>query len=106
MTKKKKYCKTDESVVKRVKAMDEAFNSALEAMSTLEKDLDTIWHIRDTIAVLEDYQTSGLWKRDFEADESGALPPDCPRGVLSEDGLYDLLRDYDELMARMKDLHL
>ena len=32
-----------------------------------------------------------LWKEDFEADEKGLIPKDIKRGVLSEDGLYDLL---------------
>ena len=35
------------------------------------------------------YET--LWKEDFEADEQGLIPKDMKRGVLSEDGLYDLL---------------
>ena len=30
-------------------------------------------------------------------DEAGLLPPDLKRGVLSEDGVYDLLSEYDTL---------
>ena len=37
------------------------------------------------------YET--LWKEDFEADEQGLIPKDTKRGVLSEDGLYNLLQD-------------
>ncbi|MCR5529213.1 MAG: Spx/MgsR family RNA polymerase-binding regulatory protein [Saccharofermentans sp.] len=33
-----------------------------------------------------------LWKDDFEADEKGLIPKDMKRGVLSEDGLYNLLQ--------------
>ena len=36
-------------------------------------------------------------KRDFEADEAGLLPKGLKRGVLSEDGIYDLLEEYKEL---------
>ena len=36
---------------------------------------------------------SGAWLRDYEADEAGLLPPGFRRGVLSEDGLYNLLAD-------------
>ena len=36
------------------------------------------------------YET--LWKDDFEADEKGLIPKDMKRGVLSEDGLYNLLQ--------------
>jgi len=40
---------------------------------------------------LSAYYTSDDWKRDFAADEAGLLPKDLKRGVLSEDGIYDLL---------------
>ena len=40
---------------------------------------------------LEKYYTGKLWKRDFAADEAGLLPPGLKRGVLSEDGVYNLL---------------
>lgn len=40
---------------------------------------------------LDAYYTSGEWREDYEADERGELPPDLKRGVLSQDGLYDLL---------------
>ena len=42
-------------------------------------------------AALETYYTSGQWLEDYEADERGELPPDLKRGVLSQDGMYDLL---------------
>ena len=37
---------------------------------------------------------SELWKLDFAADEAGNLPPDLKRGILSEDGIWNLLTDY------------
>ena len=47
---------------------------------------------------LEEYYLSYEWKKDFEADEEGLLPKDLKRGVLSEDGIYDLLEEYKELI--------
>lgn len=44
---------------------------------------------------LRAYMESGQWRLDFEADEAGLLPKDLKRGVLSEDGLYDLLEELD-----------
>ena len=44
----------------------------------------------DKIILSSYYET--LWKDDFEADEQGLIPKDMKRGVLSEDGLYDLLQ--------------
>ena len=45
----------------------------------------------EALAILEAYYTSGLWLSDYEADERGELPKDLKRGVLSQDGLYNLL---------------
>ena len=36
-----------------------------------------------------------------EADEDGKLPADLKRGVLSEDGIYDLLSDNNELVSKL-----
>ena len=43
-------------------------------------------------AELEDYYESGQWLNDYEADERGELPRDLKRGVLSQDGLWELLQ--------------
>ena len=48
-------------------------------------------HAPEKLAALNTYYTSGQWRDDYEADERGELPPDLKRGVLSQDGLYDLL---------------
>ncbi len=40
---------------------------------------------------LSAYYSSDAWKRDFATDEAGLLPKDLKRGVLSEDGIYNLL---------------
>lgn len=44
---------------------------------------------------LKEYYESGLWLSDYEADERGELPADLKRGVLSQDGLYNLLNDIE-----------
>jgi hypothetical protein len=47
----------------------------------------------ETIAALSAYYSSGEWLEDYEADERGEFPPDLKRGVLSQDGLYNLLEE-------------
>ena len=47
---------------------------------------------------LRRYYESPQWKRDFLADEAGLLPRGFPRGVLSEDGLYDLLEETEGMV--------
>ncbi|MBO4903081.1 MAG: DUF4298 domain-containing protein [Lachnospiraceae bacterium] len=52
--------------------------------------------LRDLIAELEAYYTSDEWKKDFADDEAGLLPGNLKRGVLSEDGIHNLLSEYYE----------
>ena len=51
--------------------------------------------ITEDVRVLAEYYQS-LWRAGFEADEVGLLPDNLPRGVLSEDALYNALSDYEE----------
>ena len=44
---------------------------------------------------------SGEWQSDFEADERGEIPKDYPRGVLSEDGLYNALDRLQDVLGQM-----
>ena len=57
--------------------------------------------IKEDVAELSKYYGSELWKQDFAADGAGNLPPDLKRGVLSEDGIWNLLSDYRESHHRL-----
>lgn len=46
------------------------------------------------IQELETYYRSDEWKQDFADDEAGRLPKQLKRGVLSEDGIYNLLERF------------
>ena len=50
------------------------------------------------IQELEAYYTSPKWKEDFATDEAGKLPKNLKRGVLSEDGIYNVLERNKELL--------
>ena len=81
--------------LERIKGMEQRFNNALAAMK--DGSADSLKAIEEDIAELSKYYGSELWKQDFAADEAGKLPPDLKRGVLSEDGIWNLLSDYREL---------
>lgn len=53
---------------------------------------------------LEEYYQSPLWLADWDADHQGLLPPGLPRGVLSQDGLYDLLCEQQTLHRQLSAL--
>ena len=76
--------------IRRFEAMMERVQAAVAAG-------DDPASVAEDASALAAYYAGPLWKRDYAADERGALPPDLKRGVLSQDGLYDLLADYDRL---------
>ena len=41
------------------------------------------------------YYEGGQWLKDYKADENGLLPKELKRGVLSEDGVYNLITELD-----------
>lgn len=55
---------------------------------------------------MSDYYGSKQWREDFEADEQGLYPEDLKRGVLSEDGVYNLLEQNKEIMDVLKSIDI
>ena len=49
---------------------------------------------------LEEYYVSPQWQEDYAADEAGLLPADLKRGVLSQDGISDLLDRFSDLKKK------
>lgn len=42
------------------------------------------------------YYEGGQWLADYEADQRGELPRELKRGVLSQDGVWELLEEISE----------
>ena len=62
------------------------------------KEMEEIYdRVRKDLAALKEYEESGLWLQDYEADERGELPRDLKRGVLSQDGLDEVFEEAKEL---------
>ena len=93
---KKNYTDT----AKRIEAMSRAMARVQRAVDALNRDMDRMGKLGATVKELDEYQRSGLWLKDFEADEAGSIPADVNRAVLSEDDLYNLLQAWDELKQR------
>ena len=79
----------------RIQEMEERLNRAAEALARLDSALEDLEGLRQDLAALADYYEGPLWREDLAADEAGELPSSLRRGVLSEDGLYDLLLEAD-----------
>ena len=81
--------------------MELRMERAAKAVMELSAALDNYEAAQEDIAALNDYYGSEAWKQDFVADEAGLLPADLKRGVLSEDGIWNLLSDASELDKRL-----
>ncbi len=81
--------------IDRIKEYEKTMDGAKFAMTL--KDASTSTDLKALICKLNIYYQSAEWKVDHGYDEAGLLPPDLKRGVLSEDGIYNLLEEYKEL---------
>ena len=77
------------------------FREVEDAVKQAEIGVDMLLDQWTNICILNDYLDSGEWQSDFEADERGKIPKDYPRGVLSEDGLYNVLHRLQDVLGQM-----
>ena len=89
--------------LRRIRKMERHLNRASAALKRLSSALDKYDETKEDIAVLSTYYASNDWKQDFADDEAGRLPKNLMRGVLSEDGIWNLLEAHRELQERIKD---
>ena len=82
----------------------EAFERASEVVAGLSSSLEKFAQLQESVDALEAYYGSKEWKKDFRDDEKGLLPTDLKRGVLSEDGVWNLLEEIRAIKERMQDL--
>lgn len=90
-----------EKAVKRISEMEAILDEAHKRIHALEEAIEAFEEYQDSIRELDRYYSGKDWKNDFEADERGELPVDLKRGVLSEDAVYDLLEQNQDLLNRL-----
>ncbi len=92
--------------IERIKEMEERLDRVTEWLKAAGQKVkasgDSQYHddreIKEDIRLLDEYYKSEMWRTDFEADEKGELPGTLKRGVLSEDAIYNVLTEFDELI--------
>lgn len=94
----------DSEQLARIRAMEQALNEAAPAAAALLAALEAYEAVLPQLRSLAAYCESPLWLQDHDADRAGRLPADLPRGVLSQDALYDLLCDSDRLRQELRRL--
>ena len=87
----------------RIERAEAALSRAEEAVNHLERAWEQFLAAQEDFAVLQQYLNSEERREDIMADEAGRLPAELRRGVLSEDGVWNLLERRDALMDELKE---
>ena len=90
--------------IERIKTMEQHLDRASQAVMRLSAALDDYAEAQEALRELNTYYGSDEWKQDFADDEAGLLPDDLKRGVLSEDGIWNVLTDSSDLNLRIKEM--
>ena len=92
--------------IERIMHYEAILTEAAAVLRNLDQALAAFRQLQPGVRELEAYYNSPVWRQDFEDDEQGLLPKDLKRGVLSEDGIYDILtanREYVEKNEQRED---
>ncbi len=89
--------------IERIQHFETLLDRIAPVLENLEEALDAFESIQEYVKELAAYYEDEDWREDFEADEAGKLPADLKRGVLSEDGIYDVLSGHYALTIRLLD---
>lgn len=81
--------------IRRIKRYERVMREANRILALEDVPDDLQAKLQKLLQKLDAYYRSETWKQDFADDEAGLLPKNLKRGVLSEDGLYNLLENYD-----------
>ncbi|QDO91835.1 DUF4298 domain-containing protein [Dolosigranulum pigrum] len=83
----------EQQQLERIAHYEQLMAELAEDMEDLEELLKTL---QETATALSEYYSSSNWMLDKDFSESERFPESRTSGVLSEDGLYNLLGDYYE----------
>ncbi|MDD6004902.1 MAG: DUF4298 domain-containing protein [Firmicutes bacterium] len=88
-----------ERSVKRIKELESVFDEVSKTLKEEPIKLNDTEY-QNKIKILVDYLDSGMWLKDYELDEKGLIDQSVKRGILSEDGLYNLIFDIQEFIQK------
>ena len=80
--------------IERIEQMEKILDSLKEAIAQVNTAISRLRELGPQAMELDEYYGSQEWFDDLKADENGLLPKGLKRGVLSEDGIYDVLNEY------------
>jgi len=86
-----------QEAIERVQQMELYFDMLQECVNTNPNAICKSSLYKEMIQILTEYYESGQWIQDYELDEIGIFPQNLKRGVLSQDSLYDLFNQINDI---------
>ncbi|MBR2009591.1 MAG: DUF4298 domain-containing protein [Peptococcaceae bacterium] len=77
--------------IERIQQMELYFDTLQHAVNICADAIKQDKTLNSMLQALLQYYEHGKWLADYTLDEAGLLPAALKRGVLSQDGLYNLL---------------
>ena len=84
--------------IERIEYYEKMLNEAAETLKELSSALDRYLAIQPHFDELAKYLESRQWRKDIADDEAGKFPGDLKRGVLSQDGIWNVLEEHKEIV--------
>ena len=88
--------------LERIEKYEAVLDEVLAFLAQEEHSAEEMAAIAEKTAALQAYYTSLTWRKDFHDEEDGLFPNTLKRGVLSEDGIYNALEAYQDLMEELQ----
>ena len=98
--------KQNPKLVMRVREMNTRYDELTRVLAGLDEAISEYKNYKPDLQVLKDYLNSGQLKADASIDDAGQIPVEIRRGVLSDDGLYDLLQGANKILTIAKSILL
>jgi len=88
-------------MIERITRNEERFDKILDSVKELKNALEKYSNYEKELKLLKKYYESRNWLKDKNDLEKNKLPK-IKAGVLSEDGVWNMLSDIDEIILYMK----
>ena len=90
-------------MIDRISKNEERLDKLLLSVKELEKALENFKASKKDLDLLNKYYDSKNWLKDKDAYENGSIPK-VKAGVLSEDAVWNLNEDINDLIKDMKSI--
>ena len=89
--------------IEQIEHFEKIFDETSAAINNLAEAVENYAAVQEKYFELMNYYGTD-WLKDYEDDEAGKIPKDLKRGVLSQDGVYNLLEKNRELQIKILEI--